>query len=181
MQTARMRSQRLQGRQREDGWECTLSTSAKGRGASEQQEGQNPAGAADTHTQGTRGTPSREQWATCGRSVPGILGTAVVWEGFLVKAGHISTLEKSQESMAFHTRQLQQSQPTLCTHRTSGLMISRPGGRGYKARILSHKARSHGSTTASGLQGGRFGLQQSCELPIHPPMLKCCYRASRQC
>lgn len=77
--------------------------------------------------------------------------------------------------MAFHISQLQQSLPTLCTHRTSGLMISRPGGRGYKARILSHKARSHGSTTASGLQAGNSGcssaassLQAQALLPLHP-------------
>jgi len=84
-----------------------------------------------------------------------------VWGGFLVKAEHISTPENSQGSRALHSSQLQQPLPTLRTHRTSGLMISRPGGRGYKARILSHKARSHGSTTASGLQVGHWGCRRA--------------------
>lgn len=85
----------------------------------------------------------------------------------------ISPLQGTAREL-FHNRQLQKCLPTFCTHRASGLMISRPGGRGYKARILSHKARSHGSTTASGLQVGNSGcsravssLQAQALLPRH--------------
>lgn len=80
----------------------------------------------------------------------------------------LPTLENSQGSRAFHPSQPQQSLLTLCTHRTSGLMISRPGGRGYKARILSHKATSQGSTTASGLQVGNSGCSNIISLGLSP-------------
>lgn len=76
----------------------------------------------------------------------GILGA--VQGGFLVKA------MCPPQRTAMEAISCQPVPAALCAYRTSGLMISRPGGRGYKARILSHNARSQGSITASGLQGG---------------------------
>lgn len=65
-----------------------------------------------------------------------------------------------------------------CAHRTPGLRISRPGGRGYRARILSHRARSQGSTTASGLQVGNTGCSSTASAP-QPQELPPCTQTVR--
>lgn len=132
-----------------------------------------------THTQGTRGHPIQKEIGHLWPKSKGYLGHhKLCGEASWSKQGTSPPQRTAKE--AWHARkhdtsQLQQSQSTLCTYRTSGLMISRPGGRGYKARILSHKARSHGSTTASGLQAGNSGcssaaasLQAQGLLPLHP-------------
>lgn len=147
METARRRSQRLQSGQREAGWAHTLCQGQRHIRTARWAE----PGWGSCHTpQGTRGHPSREGWATGGQSTRDTGDTRHC--AGRVPAPSISSLEHSQGNRAFQPSQPQQALPTLCTHRTSGLMISRPGGRGYKARILSHKATSQGSTTASGLQ-----------------------------
>lgn len=154
--------------------------SARARGTSGEQDAQNLAGAVVTPHRGQRDTHPEKDGPPVAKA-QGTLGTPeAVWGVFLLQADHISTLENSQGSRAFHPSQPQQSLLTLCTHRTSGLMISRPGGRGYKARILSHKAMIQGSITASGLQVRHSGYSNIIPPGSSPATPACAQQPSPQ-
>lgn len=104
----------------------------------------------------------------------GIPGTPeAVWGGFPVKAEHYLHPRGQPRQQGIPHQPAPAVPAAPCTHRTSGLRISRPGGRGYKARILSHKARSQGSTTASGLQVGNMGCSSTASSLQPQELLPC--------
>lgn len=177
METARRRSQRLQSRQGEAGWVHTL---CQGQRYIRTARWAEP-GWGNCHTpQGTKGHPSRERWATCGQSTRdtgdtrSCVGSVPAPSRPRLHPGE----EPRKQSLSPQPAPAAPAYP--CTHRTSGLMISRPGGRGYKARILSHKAMSQGSTTASGLQVRHSGYSNIIPPGSNPATPACAQQLSPQ-